>query len=62
MGYLAIGHLWSGVGFLCLLVAVVSEVLDQNLGLEVSSWYQLGIGLLIVSAIQYFLWYVKVKK
>jgi len=36
-GYVAIGHFWRGVGFLCLLVGIASEVLNQELGLEWAS-------------------------
>ena len=61
-GYVAIGHFWRGVGFLCLIVGIASEVLNQELGLEWASWFQLGIGFLIISVIHYILWSVEVKK
>jgi len=61
-GYLAMGYFWGYVGFGCLVVGIVGEILDQVLGLEPASWFLVGIGVLILSVIHYILWSVEAKK
>ena len=56
------GYFWGYVGFGCLVVGIVGEILDQVLGLEPASWFLVGIGVLILSVIHYILWSVEVKK
>ncbi len=60
--YLAMGLFWEYVGFGCLVVGIVSEILDQVLGLAPASWFLVGIGVLLLSIIHHLLWYVEVKE
>lgn len=43
-------HLFAAVALGCIVVGIVSEVLDKEIGLESDSWLLIAIGIFVLAA------------
>lgn len=45
-----LAHLFAAVALGCIVVGIVSEVLDKEIGLESNSWLLIAIGIFVLAA------------